>query len=116
MKKIGKFLTVIGQIAAVLLVFALLIQYIDNLYHFIPVFRVVDGKNTTILDFIVKYGITLVVGILALGAGLKSNLIITIIIALVIAAVIGFMFYGDAVKSYLPDAKAPETAIAALIV
>lgn len=114
MKKIGKFLTVVGQIAAVLLVFALLIQYIDNLYHFIP--PVVKGANTTILDFIVKYGVTLVVGLLALGAGLKTNLIITIIIALVIAAVIGFMFYGDAVKSYLPDAKEPETAIAALII
>ncbi len=108
MKKLGKFLCVIGEIAAVLLVIALLVQYIDNIYHFIPVFRIVDGKDTTILDFIVKYGLTLVIGILALGASMRAHPILMIFIALVIAAVVGFMFYGDFTMSLLPNAGGAE--------
>lgn len=115
MKKLGSFLCRIGEIAAVFLVIALLVQYIDNIYHFIPVFRVVDGKNTTVLDFIVKYGLTLVIGIIALGASMKAHPIILIIVALVIAAVVGFMFYGDAVQSVLPNAsKDAANAIVAM--
>ena len=104
MKTLGKFLCVIGEIAAVFLVIALLVQYIDNIYHFVPVFRVVDGKNTTILDFIVKYGLTLVIGVIALGTSMKAHPIIMILVALVIAAVVGFMFYGDIALSLLPNA------------
>lgn len=115
MKKLGKFLCAIGQIAAILLVIALLVQYIDNIYHFIPVFRIVDGKNTTILDFIVKYGITLVIGIIALGASMKAHPILMIIVALVIAAVVGFMFYGDIALSLLPNANGSEEDAAALV-
>ena len=115
MKKLGSFLCHIGEIAAVFLVIALLVQYIDDVYPFIPVFRIVDGKETTILDFIVKYGITLVIGVIALGASMKTHPIIMIIVALLIAAVVGFMFYGDAVKSFLPaTSKDAANAIVAL--
>lgn len=115
MKNLGKFLCAIGQIAAILLVIGLLVQYLDNLYHFIPVFRVVDGKNTTILDFIMKYGITLVVGIIALGASMKAHPILMIIVALVIAAVVGFMFFGDITLSLLPKTEGAEDAAAMLV-
>ncbi len=115
MKGLGKFLCAIGQIAAILLVIGLLVQYIDNLYHFIPVFRVVDGKNTTILDFIIKYGITLVIGIIALGASMKAHPILMIIVILVIAAVVGFMFYGDFTQSLLPKTEDASAMIAAII-
>lgn len=114
MKNLGKFLCAIGQIAAILLVIGLLVQYIDNIYHFIPVFRVVDGKNTTILDFIIKYGITLVVGIIALGASMKAHPILMIIVALVIAGVVGFMFYGDIALSLLPGAEGAKDAAVVL--
>lgn len=114
MKKLGKFLCVIGEIAAVLLVVCLLIQYIDNIYHFIPVFRVIDDKNTTILDLIIKYGLTLVIGLLALGTSMRVSLILVILIALIIAAVVVFMFYGDIAKSYLPEPKDAESAAAML--
>lgn len=114
MKKLGKFLCTIGEIAAVLLVIALLVQYIDNIYHFIPVFREIDGKNTTILDLIVKYGLTLVIGLLALGTSMRVSLILVILIALIIAAVVVFMFYGDIAKSYLPEPKDTENAAAML--
>lgn len=115
MKGIGKFLCTIGEIAAVLIVIGLLVQYIDNIYHFIPVFRVVDGKNMTILDFIIKYGVTLVVGIIALGASMKVHPIVMIIVALVIAAVVGFMFYGDFTRSLLPEAKDAAVALVNMI-
>ena len=111
MKKLGKFLCAIGAICAVLLVIALLVQYIDNIYHFIPVYKIVDEKNTTILDFIVKYGTTLVIGILALGASMRAHPILMIFIALVIAAVVGFMFYGDIALSYFPPNGAEDAAV-----
>lgn len=114
MKHLGKLLCAIGEIAAVLLVIGLLVQYIDNIYHFIPVFRVVDGKDTTILDFIIKYGVTLVIGIIALGASMKAHPILMIIVALVIAAVVGFMFYGDFTRSLLPSGNA-SAMISAII-
>lgn len=118
MKKLGKLLCTIGEIAAVLLVIALLVQYIDNIYHFIPVFRIIDGKNTTILDLIIKYGLTLVIGLMALGTSMRVSLILLIIVGLVIAAVVVFMFYGDIAKSYLPkpnDAEDAAAMLAALI-
>lgn len=114
MKKLGKFLCAIGQIAAILLVIALLVQYINNIYHFIPV--LVDGHDATILDLIVKYGITLVIGIIALGASMKAHPILMIIVALVIAAVVGFMFYGDAVMGYFGGTGSSDgTPAAALL-
>lgn len=103
MKKLGKFLCFIGAVLSVFLVIALLLQYIDNIYHFIPVYKIVDEKNTTILDLIVKYGSTLVIGILALGASMRFHPILMILIILVIAAVVGFMFYGDIALSYFPQ-------------
>ncbi len=113
MKKLGKFLCAIGQIAAILLVIALLVQYIDNIYHFIPTLN--DNTTATILDLIVKYGITLVVGIIALGASMKAHPILMIIVALVIAAVVGFMFYGDAINVFLPKAGGGDDAAAMLV-
>ena len=115
MKKLGKFLCFIGAMLSVLLVIALLVQYIDNIYHFLPIFREVDGKHTTILDFIVKYGVTLVIGILALGASMRAHPILMIFIALVIAAVVGFMFYGDFTMSLLPNAGETEEPAAMLL-
>lgn len=107
MKGLGRFLCTIGEIAAVLLVIGLLLQYINDIYHFIPT---LNGSNTTILDLIVKYGITLVVGIIALGASMKVHPILMIIVALVIAAVVGFMFYGDAINVFLPSPEGAEDA------
>lgn len=115
MKNLGKFLCAIGQIAAVLLVIGLLVQYINDIYHFIPT---LNGSTTTILDLIVKYGITLVVGIIALGASMKAHPILMIIVALVIAAVVAFMFYGDVVNVFLPAPEGSKDAaslIAAMV-
>lgn len=113
MKKLGKLLCAIGEIGAVLLVIGLLVQYIDNAFHFIP--ALVEGHDTTILDLIIKYGITLVVGIIALGASMKTHPIIMIIVALVIAAVVGFMFYGDAVMGYFSGKSSSDNASVALL-
>ncbi|MDE6690862.1 MAG: hypothetical protein K2K04_02725 [Clostridia bacterium] len=113
MKNLGKFLCAIGQIAAVLLVIGLLVQYIDNCYGFIPPIN--GNSSTTILDLIVKYGITLVVGIIALGASMKAHPILMIIVALVIAGVVGFMFYGDAINVFLPKAKDAAAIVSAII-
>ena len=117
MKGLGKFLCAIGEIAAVLLVIGLLVQYINNIYHFIPV--LVEGHDATILDLIVKYGLTLVIGVIALGASMKAHPILMIIVALVIAAVIGFMFYGDAMMGYFGggsgSSDSAPTALLAII-
>lgn len=113
MKKLGKFLCAIGEIAAVFLVIALLVQYIDNTYHFIP--ALVEGHDATVLDLIVKYGLTLVIGLLALGASMRCHPILLIIVALVIAAVVGFMFYGDAVTGYFNGTGNSDSAPTALL-
>ncbi len=107
MKGLGKFLSAIGQILAVILVIALLLNYINGLYSFMP------EIGTKILGWISQFGAVLLVCVIALAAALKTNLIFTIIVALFVAALIGFTFYYGVITGFLP--KAAESAIASVI-
>lgn len=109
MKALGKFLGVIGQIIAVIMVIALLLNYINGIYGFMP------ELGDKILHYIVQYGATLLVAVIALSAALKTNMIFTIIVILLILAVIGFMFAQDILMPYLPAGKASTEDAAAVI-
>lgn len=104
MKKLGKFLCVIGEIAAVILIIALLLNYINGLYPFMP------EIGSKILGWISQFGAVLLVCLIALGGTLQTkSLILTILVALFIAALIGFTFYYGVVTGFLPKGKEADT-------
>lgn len=107
MKTLGKILSAIGQILAVILVLALLLNYLNGLYHFMP------EIGSKILGWIAQFGAVLLVCIIAMAAALKTNMIFTIIVALFVATLIGFTFYYGVLTGFLPQAN--EGAIAAMI-
>lgn len=102
MKGLGKFLGGVAQFLAIVMVVLLLLDYINGLYGFLP------ESIDKIWHYIMQYGTTLLVGLLALSAALKRSLILSIIVILLILAVLGFMFAKDIVVGYLPPAK-PNT-------
>lgn len=99
MKKLGKFLCVIGEILAVFLVIALLLYYLNGIYHFMP------DIGSQILGWISEFGAVLLVCLMALGGIMQTkNLILTILVALFIAALIGFTFYYGVITGFMPNA------------
>ncbi len=109
-KALSKVFSVIGQIIAVVLVVVLLLDYINDLYSFLP------EIGSKIVDQIVKYGSTLLVAIIAMSAVLKTNMIFTIIMILLILAVVGFMFAHDIIVGLFPPAKSStESAVIAAL-
>ncbi len=109
MKALGKVLNVIGQILAVLLVIALLLNYLNGLYSFMPE---IGGK---ILGWVSQFGAVLLVCVIALSAALRTNLILVILVGLFIAALIGFTFYYGVITGFLPQAEEGVSAVAKLI-
>lgn len=111
MKKLGKFLCVVGEILAVVLIIALLLNYINGLYPFMP------EIGSKILGWISQFGAVLLVCLIALGGAMQTkSLILTIIVALFIAALIGFTFYYGIVTGFLPKgSSSTESALAAII-
>lgn len=109
-KALSKVFSVIGQIVAVVLVVALLLDYINELYIFLP------EMGSKIIHYVVQYGATLLVAIIAMSAVLKTNMIFTVIMILLILAVVGFMFAKDIIVGYLPPAKSStESAVIAAL-
>ena len=109
MKALGKVLNVIGQILAVLLVIALLLNYLNGLYSFMPE---IGGK---ILGWVSQFGEVLLVCVIALSAALRTNLIFVILVGLFIAALIGFTFYYGVITGFLPQAEEGVSAVVKLI-
>ncbi|MCM1438469.1 MAG: hypothetical protein NC131_04575 [Roseburia sp.] len=111
MKKLGKFLCVIAEIAAVFFVIALLLHYLNGIYNFMPV---IGGK---ILGWISQFGLVILVCLMALGGIMQTkSLILTILVGLFIAALIGFTFYYGILTGFLPKGSgSSESALAALI-
>lgn len=109
MKTLGKILSAIGQILAVILILALLLNYLNGLYGFMP------EIGTKILHWIADFGAVLLVCIIALAAALKTNIIFTIIVALFVAALIGFTFYYGVVTGFLPQATEGALVLKSLI-
>ncbi len=112
MKKLGKFLCVIGEILAVVLILALLLNYLNGIYHFMP------EIGSKILGWISQFGAVLLVCLIALGGVMQTrSIILTILVALFIAALIGFTFYYGLITGFLPQANdgSTESAIAMLI-
>ncbi|MCM1546674.1 MAG: hypothetical protein NC033_06555 [Clostridiales bacterium] len=107
MKALGKFLGVIAQILAVVLVIALLLNTLDGMYNFFANVQIVRD----ILKWIAQFGAVVLVCLVALSAAMKTNLIFTIIVALFVAALLGFTFAYGIISGFLPKAAdAAETA------
>ena len=111
MKGLGKFLTVIAQILAIILVIALLINTLDGMYNFFGSVQIVKD----ILNWIAQFGAVLLVCLVALSAAMRTNLIFTIIVALFVAALLGFTFAYGIMSGFLPKASEGVGALARLL-
>lgn len=112
MKKLGKLFGVIAQILAVILVIALLLNTLDEMYGWFA--NVAVARQ--IFNWVARFGAVVLVCLVALSAAMKTNLIVTILVALFVAALLGFTFAHGIITQFLPKASSDaQSALAALI-
>lgn len=103
---LSKILSAVAKIAALLLILALLLYYIDGQFHFLP------ATVVTVLTFIKNFGGWILVSVVAVAAVVKRSLVLTIIVLVLIAAVFIFMCLPENVTSWIQKAKDATSAIA----